>query len=287
MLCAVCSRDMSEKACPSSGSHVRNEEHVADNDVSAVFGAYAAFYDELYADKDYSAEVRALRDVFSLHRVGSGVAVLDLGCGTGGHAIPLSQAGYQVTGVDRSPEMVEVARQKALGAGVSPHLVVGDVRTVALGETFDVVISMFAVVGYMLTNEDLASMFATARRHLECGGLFVFDAWFGPAVLTQRPEFKRKEVALAGGGLLVRTAIPFLDVVTETVRVDYRVVRHQGGRDVETVEESHTMRFMFAQGIAYMLQVAGFEVLELAPFGAPGVTPTESDWNVSWVARAV
>jgi SAM-dependent methyltransferase len=252
-----------------------------------VFRDYAEFYDSLYADKDYVVEVRSLERIFSEHGVDHGASVLDLGCGTGGHVIPLAQAGYRVTGVDRSPEMISIAREKAEIAGVDPALLVGDVRDISLDATFDAVISMFAVVGYQLTNHDLAAMFSVARRHLGVGGVFTFDAWFGPAVLAQKPEVKRKEVALDDGGTLVRVATPTLDVVAQTVRVDYHLVRDRRQGAVEEVEESHTMRFLFAQETAYMLEIAGFEVASLTPFGREGAKPTENDWNVSWVARAI
>jgi hypothetical protein len=130
-------------------------------------------------------------------------------------------------------------------------------------------------------------MFSVARRHLGVGGVFTFDAWFGPAVLAQKPEVKRKEVALDDGGTLVRVATPTLDVVAQTVRVDYHLVRDRRQGAVEEVEESHTMRFLFAQETAYMLEIAGFEVASLTPFGREGAKPTENDWNVSWVARAI
>ncbi len=255
---------------------------------SSVFRGYARFYDSLYSDKDYAAECGFLERLFVANGVGTGGSVLDLGCGTGGHLIPLVQAGYLVTGVDLSPEMVGIAVQKAAAVGIEPTLVVGDVREIDLGRTFDAVISMFAVVGYQLSNSDLAAMFAVARRHLDVGGVFVFDAWFGPAVLTARPGEKRKAVLLEDGSKLVRVAKPKLDVVAQTVRVDYELVRDDSSSEAAgEVSESHTMRFLFAQEIAYFLEVAGFGAVALMPFMREHDVPTEEDWNVTWVARAV
>jgi SAM-dependent methyltransferase len=253
----------------------------------SVFRDYAPFYDALYDDKDYSAECRFLESLLSAHGVEAGASLLDLGCGTGSHDIPLALAGFDVTGVDLSPDMIAIAQGKAAEAGVSPNLLVGDVREIALGRTFEAVISMFAVVGYQLSNEDLSSMFSVARNHLRPGGVFTFDAWFGPAVLVEQPEVKSKTVRLPDGNTIRRIAEPTLDVVAQTVRVDYRLVRETASGPVEEVRESHTMRFLFAQEVAYFLQVAGFEVAALMPFMREGETPTASDWNVTWVARAV
>jgi SAM-dependent methyltransferase len=254
----------------------------------SLFREYARFYDLLYADKDYEAECHYLRRIFASNGVGDAGSVLDLGCGTGGHVLPLQRAGFAVTGVDRSQDMISLARNKAENLGSEPTLLVADVRELDLGRTFDAVISMFAVVGYQLRNQDLAGMFAAARRHLREGGHVVFDAWFGPAVLASRPEERRKSVVLDDGTEFVRIAKPTIDVIAQTVQVDYALVRADGVADrSREVSESHTMRFLFAQEIAYFLYIAGFEIVSFTPFMRESETPTESDWNVAWVARAI
>jgi len=53
---------------------------------------------------------------------------------------------------------------------------------------------MFAVMGYQIANEDIMSAFKTASKHLEKNGLFIFDAWFGPAVLSQKPSERFKVI---------------------------------------------------------------------------------------------
>jgi len=250
-----------------------------------VFGAYAGFYDALYADKDYESEVAFIVDVLTEHGVSAGASILDLGCGTGGHAVPLARGGYVVTGVDLSSEMVERAVEKARTAGVDVEFTVGDVRTVRLGRTFDAVISMFAVVSYQLTNQDLAQTFETVAAHLAPGGLFVFDVWFGPAVLSERPEKRSKTVQAADGDTIVRNATPRLDVVSQTVRVDYEIERLRDGTVIDSARESHTVRFLFVQEIRQLLEAAGFDLLAFGPFMDLTREPTADDWYVSVVAK--
>ena len=250
-----------------------------------VFGAYADFYDALYSDKDYESEVGFVVDVFAEHGVPEGASVLDLGCGTGGHAVPLARRGYAVTGVDRSPEMVALAVEKAQRESLGARFEVGDIRTLRLDRTFDAVISMFAVISYQLTNEDLAATFQTVAAHLEPGGLFVFDVWFGPAVLSERPESRSKTVHTAEGDTVTRRATPVLDVVAQTVRVDYEIVRERDGVVIETARESHTVRFLFVQEIKQFLDSAGFDLLALGPFMDLTREPLVSDWYLSVVAR--
>jgi SAM-dependent methyltransferase len=256
-------------------------------DEAGVFGAYAGFYDVLYAEKDYPAEVAFLEAVFAEHGVPAGGRVLDLGCGTGSHDILLAGRGYRVVGVDRSPEMVERAQRKAREAGVALDVRVGDVRSAVVEGGFDAVISMFAVVSYQTTDAGLAATFATARRHLECGGVFVFDVWHGPAVLAQRPEERTLALVAPDGDIVTRAAHPTLDEAAHTVEVSYVVTRVRGVVVVERAQESHVVRYLFADEIADLLAAAGFELVVLGPFMDLSRAVTAEDWNISVVARAV
>ena len=112
--------------------------------------------------------------------------MLDLGCGTGGHAVPLAERGYDVVGVDRSPDML----QRAMQRGSSARFQLGEIGSLDLGETFDAVLLMFAVLGYQVGNADVQAALATARRHLHTTGLLFADLWYGPAVLAERPAIK-------------------------------------------------------------------------------------------------
>lgn len=253
---------------------------------SAVFRRYADFYDALYADKDYEAECDYLESIFRAHGLPSGAAILDLGSGTGGHDIPLGRRGYRVTGVDRSEQMVGIARGKAAEDALGVSFVVGDVRSARLERVFDAVISMFAVMSYQLTNEDLEAAFVTARAHLRAGGLFVFDGWFGPGVLTDPPKVVTKIVKTEMGDEVERIATPTLDAVAQTVSVAYEVVRRHDD-EVERTSEVHTMRFLFAQEISLLLGSARFELVAFGPFMHLEQRAGTADWNFSAVAKAI
>ena len=249
-----------------------------------VFGrGYADQYDLLYSDKDYEAECDFVEAIF--HKLDVPVkTILDLGCGTGGHAIPLAQRGYQVTGVDRSEEMLMIVRQKAQSAGVEVEFVLGDIRRVELERTFDAVIAMFAVISYQTTNADLAAACRTARRHLKPGGIFTFDCWHGPGVLTDRP-MQRVKIVQDGDRRVVRFTEPVLDVVTHTVETHFKVWTIEGGRIISEVDESHLMRFLFPREIAYFLEVAGFEQTEFCPFLEINRVLDDACWNMTVMAR--
>ncbi len=251
-----------------------------------IFEAYATYYDIIYRDKDYEAESVFLELIFSKYLSNAVRSILDLGCGTGGHALILAERGYKVAGVDLSREMLKISGRKANERELSIEFIQGDVRKIKLNQKFDAVISMFAVMSYQITNEDLISAFKTASRHLKKNGLFIFDVWFGPAVLTQKPS-DRFKVIEKDSERIIRFATPVLDILNHTVDVKYRIIKLSKDKVLDEVDEVHKVRFLFPQEIKLICDMTGFKVLEFCPFMRLGKTPTEKDWNVTGVARKV
>ncbi|UCC65042.1 MAG: methyltransferase domain-containing protein [Anaerolineae bacterium] len=257
-------------------------------DATQVFGTYASYYDELYQDKDYEAEVDFVERMLGEHAPGKVKSILDLGCGTGGHALPLIRRGYAVTGVDRSQGMLDRARAKAEAAGVDLPLHQGDVRDLDLGATFDAAIFMFAVVAYQPTNADLTGALRTARRHLEPGGLGFFDTWYGPAVLADPPTDRIKEMTHpADGTRIIRITQPVHDQLRQTIEVRFHVLHLKGEEVLQEVRESHLMRYLFPQELSFHLEQAGFKLVKLCPFMDADAEMSDAYWNMAVVAEAI
>ncbi len=256
--------------------------------MSEPFGpGYAGAYDDLYRDKDYAAECERIREVFRACRSREVRSVLDLGCGTGGHLVHLARMGYDVAGVDRSADMLARAQEKSrdLPPGARPELRAGDIRTVDLDRRFDAVLMMFAVLGYQLENADVLAALATARRHLAPGGLLVFDVWYGPAVLRERPSARFKVVP-TGRGTILRAASAELDTRRHVCTVHYELWELEDRRLVAETRESHGMRYFFPRELELYLSCAGFSLSSLEAFPGPGREPDETTWNVLCVGEA-
>src|SRR5690606_1261725 len=118
--------------------------------------------------------------------------LLELGCGSGGHALKLVDKGMQLHGVDMSQDMLDMANaQKASlpeDQAARLHFSQSDIRQLQLGRRFDSAMSLFHVISYLPTLEDILTVFDRVNAHLEHGGVFIFDTWYAPAVLTQKPE---------------------------------------------------------------------------------------------------
>jgi len=223
--------------------------------MSKTFDVYARYYDLLYRDKDYAAEAEYVASLIREHAP-QAKRILELGCGTGAHAEQLARMGYTIHGVDLSEAML--ARAEARKASLPPEVAarlsfgLGDVRTVRTGETYDAVISLFHVMSYQTANADLEAAFKTAAAHLKPGGLFLFDFWYGPAVLTQKPEVRVKR--LEDDVIKVtRIAEPVMQVNENVVDVNYTVfIELKATGEIEQVRETHRMRYLFLSELSYI-----------------------------------
>lgn len=252
----------------------------------SVFGSYSNYYDLLYKDKNYSAETEFIDNLIKKYANGDVKTILDMGCGTGGHACLLAEKGYNVTGIDRSEDMLSIAKEKAKKTKIPVDFIKADIRDFNLNKKFDIIISMFAVMGYQTSNHDFEVALSSVRRHLGSGGLFVFDVWFGPAVLTQKPTDKIKIIE-SNNKKIIRYAHPILDIINHTVRVNYNLYEIAGDRIVEETNESHLMRFFFYQELIYFLEKNGLEILQICPFGEIDKKVDINCWNISVICRGI
>jgi len=253
-----------------------------------VFGpVYANVYDLIYHDKDYITECELIERIFKTYGNGTIRSVLDLGCGTGNHAIPLAKRGYEIVGVDFSAEMLSHARRKAAAVfgDKGPVFRRGDIRYIDLQRQFDAVLMMFAVLSYQIENADVLSTLKTARHHLYQGGLLIFDVWYGPAVLHQRPS-QRVKVIPTPEGKILRVASGELNSRRHICTVNYHLWQLEGEKVVAEAEESHTMRYFFPLELDLFLECSGFTPIRLGAFPEFDRDPDETTWNVLEVARA-
>lgn len=250
--------------------------------MSGAFGSsYAAAYDALYADKDYAGECALIQRIAE-ERLTGARSILDLGCGTGGHAVRLAGLGYRVTGVDRSPAMIALARQKAVPG---TRFEEGEIGHLALGRRFDLVLMMFSVLGYQLTDGDVARALGAAHAHTRPGGLLLFDVWYGPAVLRQGPSSRCKEMP-SPSGKLIRHATGRLQTAGNICTVDYRLERQSAGGETEVFEETHRMRYFFADELRDFVRQAGFTAFDLRRFPDHELPADQTCWNALGMAQS-
>ena len=153
-----------------------------------IYSILAPYYDEWNAEIDYSAWADGLEAFFARHAAGKVTDVLDLGCGTGRMTVELAKRGFDMIGVDRSPEMLDRARQAGedAGEGISSRILLleQEMTDFELYGTVDAVVSCLDTVNHLTSGRDLARCFSLVHNYLNPDGLFLFD-------VNSRGKFER------------------------------------------------------------------------------------------------
>jgi len=228
----------------------------------AVFSDYARYYNLLYRDKDYCSETAFVLEVLKKHGCNP-QTLLDLGCGTGRHALEMAKRGVQVTGVDISETMLDMGRQMLEGLNAAdfsaplPVLLHGDARSVRVNQKYDAVVSLFHVMSYQNTGEDILAVMRTAKEHLHSGGLYLFDFWYGPAVLSDPPSVRIKRFE-DDYVQITRITEPQIQHNKNIVDVNFEVIiEDKKAHMLKKLQETHTMRYLFLPEIIHLAAEAG------------------------------
>jgi SAM-dependent methyltransferase len=141
-----------------------------------MFTKSAAYYDLIYASKDYAAESAIIHDLLNSHRHRVGNSLLDVACGTGKHLVQLKHY-YLVEGIDLDEGgVLSIARRRL--PDVPFH--VGDMVDFDLGRTFDMITCLFSSIGYTRTLPRMRAAIANMAKHLAPGGVMIVEPWFAP-----------------------------------------------------------------------------------------------------------
>jgi SAM-dependent methyltransferase len=254
-----------------------------------IFSNYAQYYDLLNQQKDYIQEVDYI--ISLLNKFAPDASnLLDLGCGTGLHAINLAENGYHIIGVDQSQDMIDIAHERlnTLPRSISNLLNfnIGDIRTYSINQSFDVVISLFHVISYQVTNSDINKSFNTVSKHLKPGGIFIFDCWYGPAVLSDKP-YKRNKKFEDDAIVINRQAKPDIHPLKNQVDVhfDIKITDKQTGKS-ENIDEIHKMRYMFNPEIELLLKMNKLKLLHSEKW-LTGDEPDFDSWYVTFICKRI
>jgi ubiquinone/menaquinone biosynthesis C-methylase UbiE len=138
----------------------------------ALYAELAEYYDRIYYWKNYRAEANKIKKIVRRFEQHPSVTLLDVGCGTGGHIAHLKKH-FRCVGVDKSAEMLAVAREKLPDV----RFFDGDMTNLSLGMRFDVVTCLFSAVGYLRTKKEIEEAVRNFARHLNPGGVLIIEPW--------------------------------------------------------------------------------------------------------------
>jgi SAM-dependent methyltransferase len=132
---------------------------------------HAEWYDLMSATIDNTDEINFWINSIQLE----GQPVLELGSGTGRILIPLLENGFDVTGIDTSPDMVNRCYQSSNIKGLKPDVIIESILNFELPRKFNLIMLDSAGLGLFVNDNDIHKMFERVTAHLKPGGLFIFE----------------------------------------------------------------------------------------------------------------
>ena len=219
-------------------------------------------YYEIAFDQNRKAEVDFLAECFRRYARAPVKRVLDIACGTGPHLLRLAEGGYEMSGLDLSPENIAYLRARARARGLTVNLHVGDMTRFTLPARVDGAICMQDSQGHLLTNAEIIDHLRAVGKALRRGGIYIFDryipsSWTNPA---RRWCWTRRR-----GNVTVRTTFVALERVNPVSQIfreemEFEVVEN-GTRKV--YRQRHLSRMVFPQELRALVELAGgFEFVE-------------------------
>jgi SAM-dependent methyltransferase len=132
-------------------------------------------YPYMFSAERFAAAKEQVSRIMALTQCGAG-SLLDLCCGPGRHAVEFAQCGFRVTGVDRSPFLLDRAREHASKAGVSIEWIMDDMRSFVRPATFDLACNLFTSFGYFKDEQDDLRVLRNLHQSLKDTGVLVIEA---------------------------------------------------------------------------------------------------------------
>ena len=220
-----------------------------------MYNQLAGWFHLLTAPHEYADEAAQVRRMLGQYVAPPLATVLEMGTGGGNLASHLGDQ-WQLTLTDPEPDMLEVSRSINPAA---EHLV-GDMRTLRLGRTFDAVIVHDAIV-YMTTEADLRAAFETAFAHLRPGGAAIFmPDWVADAYEPRTQVGGNDE---ADRGLRFLEWDRPIEPDGHTVITDYIITTRTSSGQVEVFHDVHRLGIFTRSTWLASLQAVGFEAHQL------------------------
>jgi SAM-dependent methyltransferase len=206
------------------------------------YDSLAEFYKLQYANyRDDIAFYARLAERLGARRI------LELGAGGGRVSVPLARRGFAVTALEKSPKMLEMARDHASTEKVSLEFVCADARNFELGQKFPLIIAPFNMLMHLYTLSDQDAALACIKRHLESGGVFAFDLYQPNFGLEGVLRHEGETFELTGGARLDAFLLQRIDRVAQMCFTTYFCDTTQPdgmvSRQVLTLEQRYFTRF--------------------------------------------
>ena len=216
---------------------------------------FAEVYDKIMREVGYEMWADYIQRILARFRPGARNLV-DLACGTGNSTLPFARRGMAVTGVDRSPAMLERARAKAAAESLNIPFYQQDLTSLALPKRYEVATCLYDSINYVLDWDDLCAACEGVCKSLEDGGIFIFDVNSAHKLATIDDTtmfIEEDDISLVWENTFDRRTRVWQVTLTGFIKED-------GGHRYERFREVHQEKAYTIEEITDALKRAGFEL---------------------------
>ncbi|MBN1500310.1 MAG: class I SAM-dependent methyltransferase [Spirochaetes bacterium] len=225
-----------------------------------LYHELAEFYFEIEnKSRNIQADVSFIKSYLPSGGNGS---VLDIGCGSGEHINEFAKMGYACTGLDNSSDMIMTAVSRCI-SGI--EFIEADMKDFDYYEKYDLIYSIFGSMNYLLTNEEIDSVFWNSWRALKNGGIGIFEVWNAfPLLEIREKDVARVSTTIQNGTKIIRERGFKLKTISPTivnVKYNYHITDRDGNTDL--LEDTHIMRAFKKEEITKIINDNGFSIKEI------------------------
>lgn len=211
--------------------------------------------------------------------------VLDMACGTGSQVFYLINLGYKVIGSDFSPELLRIARNKALKQGIDVKFIDGNMRKLQVGQ-FDAVITIDNAIGH-LVKDDFNIALENVYKNLKSGGIYVFDilnleAMTDEVIASDSKKMTAESVA-ADGTIIQNVRHSTIDRNNGILTSD-ETITFQKNRDKKQIKNRCSLQIYSMNELREILSKQGFKTLEQHKIDAYTFNQDDKGYSILTVA---
>ncbi|WP_428079440.1 class I SAM-dependent DNA methyltransferase [Candidatus Pelagibacter sp.] len=203
-----------------------------------IFSKYAKYYDVLYKNKSYKKEANYIEKIINKY-AGKKLRILELGCGSGGHAFELQKKGHSITALDTSKKMIEIANKKNSKNEIT--FIQKDLKKFTSNKKFDVIILLFHVVNFLKQKNELKILARNSYQNLKKNGIIIFDFIHLNGVISDKPK-KKIKIIKNKNLIITRKTKPFFIKYKKLFNVEFEMIINKNNKLIEKFYEIHELR---------------------------------------------
>jgi len=238
------------------------------------------YFDAHNIGDDTDAKNAVVEKLLSKHKAKT---VLDLTCGTGSQVFFLNKRGYDVTGSDFSPALLDIARKNAAAGKVSVKFIDGDMRTLKIGR-FDAAITMFNAIGH-LSKAGFEKAVRNIHKNLNRDGIYIFDIMNLTVISENSIDSLAMDFTKTIGDTKIRN-VQYSTIDSEKGRLtsyDAYTIQ-EGSNQPKKLKHNFTLQIYTADELKDILARNRFETLEQYAIDGSKFVETKSE-NILTVAK--